>query len=50
MSLQEYEGADWFEYYDCVKENAKWCTDMDCVDTVVNATCWGYDTWNNDFA
>lgn len=49
MSLQEYDGADWFEYYTCFKDNAKWCTDQECVDLVASSTCWGYDTWNNDF-
>ena len=52
MLLQdtEWEGADWFDFYDCMKENAHHCDTDACIEDAANNTCWGYDTWNQDFA
>jgi hypothetical protein len=52
MLLQdtEWEGADWFTYYDCLKENAHHCDTDECIVDAANNICWGYDTWNQDFS
>ena len=49
MVLQEWEGADWFEFYDCAKRNIRSCMDADCIEWALQETCDGYDTWEDDF-
>merc|ERR1712038_1966107 len=46
MLLQdtEWEGADWFDFYDCMKENAHHCDTDACIEDAANNTCWGHDT------
>ena len=31
MLLQEWEQADWFDYYDCIKRKMSECEDEDCL-------------------
>jgi hypothetical protein len=33
--LQEWEGADWFDFYQCAKDGVYACPDASCIDYVL---------------
>jgi len=53
LSLQEWAGADFWAYVDCVVTLSPPCAEADdfnwCYDNLLQNTCDGYDTWNDDF-